>query len=184
MQTYEIMKGGKVLETMEKPWVDVQERVKVLNAEHRGGVVARKAIPRTAIENNVLYVDCWTSGNPGKGGYKVMLGISDVAVEVEGRGEDNPSSETHTNNFFELYAVYAGLRYAVKHGNIFKIYSDSRIAIQWATTGRYDCREEDKVSVGKLITKIQSLMVTNPDVKLVKWDTTTRGEIPADFGRK
>ena len=70
----------------------------------------------------ILYTDGACSGNPGPGGWGVILEYNGVQKELSG-GEENT-----TNNRMELTAVIEGLK-ALKESCIVELYSDSKYVI-------------------------------------------------------
>ena len=192
MNTYDIVvtDTGMILETVTAEWPEVQNRVAELNRVGKG-VFARKAgnsAPNAAkralselLKPGVQYVfvDAWTSGNPGLGGYRGVSANGTVLFKKD-------SKERHTNNFFELFAVVAGLEYAI-HIDIVSndqvVYTDSQTVISWIATGRHNATA-DQESITKLIAKARDILSYYKEVSLLKWDTETYGEIPADYGRK
>jgi len=161
----------KVLGTIEGTWEEV--KLKVLN---RKGMYVRKVkkSPEIVIdpETNV-YVDAWTSGNPGMGGYRVIHKGNEV-VKWD-------SKEPHTNNYFELAAVGAGCKYLIEHGIDGVVWTDSATVLAWLKSGPADVKEKEQILA--MLVKI-SVFLNNPLVRTRKWDTESWGEIPADFGRK
>ena len=75
-----------------------------------------------------LYTDGACSGNPGPGGWGVILEFQGVEKELSG-GE-----ERTTNNRMELTAVIAGLS-ALKEPCIVELYSDSKYVIDGLSKG-------------------------------------------------
>jgi len=70
----------------------------------------------------ILYTDGACSGNPGPGGWGVILSYNGTEKELSG-GESNT-----TNNRMELTAVIEGLS-ALKESCIVELYSDSKYVI-------------------------------------------------------
>ncbi len=75
-----------------------------------------------------LYTDGACSGNPGPGGWGVILAYNAAEKELSG-GEDNT-----TNNRMELTAVIRGLQ-ALKEPCIVELYSDSKYVIDGLQKG-------------------------------------------------
>ena len=75
-----------------------------------------------------LYTDGACSGNPGPGGWGVILAYNGREKELSG-GEDNT-----TNNRMELTAVIRGLQ-ALKEPCIVELYSDSKYVIDGLEKG-------------------------------------------------
>lgn len=94
-----------------------------------------------------------------------------------------------TNNIGEFLAIVHGLARLQKEKKTdYALYSDSKIAIQWVYAGK--CRTNFKWTPASqaLLSRIEKAelrLKNNPiTTSILKWDTETRGEIPADFGRK
>lgn len=75
-----------------------------------------------------IYTDGACSGNPGPGGYGVILQSGKYEKEISG-GE--PST---TNNRMELMAVIVGLK-ALKRPCVVKLYSDSQYVVNMVKQG-------------------------------------------------
>ncbi|MDO5125520.1 MAG: ribonuclease HI [Ruminococcus sp.] len=75
-----------------------------------------------------LYSDGACSGNPGPGGYGVILKYKDITKELSGGAPET------TNNRMELTAVITGLK-ALKEPCEVDIYSDSKYIIDAVTKG-------------------------------------------------
>lgn len=76
----------------------------------------------------LMYTDGACSGNPGPGGYGVILKYGAVQKELSGGNADT------TNNRMELSAVIAGLS-ALKEPCRVTIYSDSKYVVDAVTLG-------------------------------------------------
>lgn len=189
-KSYEIVVTDtkEILETIEDTWSVVEARVKELNKQGKG-VFARKtennpdltpkrsfsAILDPAVK--YIFVDAWTSGNPGLGGYRGVNKENTVLFSMD-------SKMVHSNNFFELFAIVAGLEHAVLGPRPVVVYSDSKTAMAWIANNRH-AATADQESITKLIVRARKVLDEYKDsVKLLKWDTSKHGEIPADYGRK
>jgi ribonuclease HI len=121
--------------------------------------------------DNDIFVDGFSSGNPGIGGFIVAKYDGTVLFRKD-------YGNVHSNNWYELAAIAtAVIKYPGRH-----IWSDSVTAIAWAN-GRVS------KDVAKLYSNDQafSLMIetirkVNPVIS--KWNTRKWGEIPADPGNK
>jgi ribonuclease HI len=130
-----------------------------------------------------ISVDAACSGPPGKLEYRGVNTESGKEIFRAG-----PYAQG-TNNVGEFLAIVHALTWQAKHSMNIPIYSDSENAIAWVTTGR--CRTK-LTRTGKnallfaLIQSAENWLAENemPEDKVLKWDTGTWGEIPADFGRK
>jgi ribonuclease HI len=94
-----------------------------------------------------------------------------------------------TNNIGEFLAIVHALGYCKKHNlTVIPIYSDSRNAIGWVKAKK--CKTNLEVSaktkhIHELITRAEHwLQNNNYKNKILKWETSSWGENPADFGRK
>lgn len=180
MTIYEFVKGTSVIEEMSSDnWIEVKARLAILN--HSGGVIVRKKNTKDVytLEKDTLFVDCFTEGNPGLGGF--VIRASD-GVKVTDIIKTPKSEHVHTNNYFELLAILEGLKFA-KDKSYTKIYSDSNIAMAWVLTQSVGDVAEKKWIL-EMIRQCRVLMEKNPTIKLIKWDTNRYGDIPADSGRK
>ena len=70
-----------------------------------------------------IYTDGAAQGNPGPGGYGVILKFKDAVKELYG------GFRLTTNNRMELLAVIAGLEAITKPGIAITIYSDSKYVV-------------------------------------------------------
>jgi ribonuclease HI len=138
--------------------------------------------PRSAIIWKSLSVDAACSGNPGPMEYQ----------GVDTRSKDqifHQSFPLGTNNIGEFLAIIHGLALLQKQ-NLphLPIYTDSATAMAWVRNKKVKTNLERTARTEKLHEMIargeawlKANTFTNP---LLKWDTDSWGEIPADFGRK
>ena len=132
--------------------------------------------------NCAVAVDASCMGNPGKMEYQGVWAADGGLIFRIGPFEDG------TNNIGEFLAIVHALAWMEKYGVNYTIYSDSRNAMLWVAnkkcktklerTGRNDI-------IFELIERAEKWLNTHSfRAKIVKWDTKSWGEIPADFGRK
>jgi ribonuclease HI len=76
-----------------------------------------------------IYTDGAAQGNPGPGGYGVVLKFKDVVKEI------SEGFRLTTNNRMELLAVIAGLEAIKKEGISITIYSDSKYVVDSVEKG-------------------------------------------------
>jgi ribonuclease HI len=131
---------------------------------------------------NSLSADAACSGNPGKLEYRGVE--TATGLEIFHRGP----FPMGTVNIGEFLALVHALAYLYKLGSNFPVYSDSRTAIKWVkdkkiktNLPRNGTTEELFNLVDRAITWLQDHDYQNI---VMKWDTASWGEIPADFGRK
>lgn len=136
-----------------------------------------------------LCVDAACSGSPGRLEYR--------AVETE-TGQQlfraGPFAEG-TNNVGEFLAIVGALGWLSKHGLDWPIYSDSENAIAWVQRGKCNTKLQRSSANRKLFEMIADAEAELRSLRparggslfapaILKWETRTWGEIPADFGRK
>ena len=132
---------------------------------------------------NSLTVDAACSGNPGKMEYRGVLHHNKQEVFKMGPFKNG------TNNIGEFLALVHGISLLKKKGlHSLPIYSDSKIAMSWIkkktcrTTITFDASNSDLLTLIHRAEKwLKENSFSNP---ILKWETKTWGEIPADFGRK
>jgi len=131
--------------------------------------------------DNSLAVDAACSGNPGEMEYR--------GVHV-GTGEEwfHQKFALGTNNIGEFLAVVHGLAELNKRGLNIPVYSDSGTAIAWVRNKKCKTKlpENEKTAMlFEMIRRAEKWLATNTwEQPLLKWETNSWGEIPADFGRK
>lgn len=131
-----------------------------------------------------IAVDGACSGNPGLAEYR------GVRIE-DGVQLFSISPIMATNNIVEFLAIVHALAMCQREGvTDTTIYSDSLNAIQWVKMGK--CRtkipqEARFLRAFELIERAEVWLSKHPyeeRLPVVKWNTESWGEIPADFGRK
>lgn len=141
---------------------------------------AEKILPKE-VEQNSLAVDAACSGNPGKMEYRGIHVASGQEVFHFG-------PIFGTNNIGEFLAIVHGLALMKQKGIDLPIYSDSRNAIAWVKAKK--CRTKlvknaKTEKVYQLIERAESWLKNNTyTTRIMKWETSKWGEVPADFGRK
>jgi ribonuclease HI len=93
-----------------------------------------------------------------------------------------------TNNVGEYLAIVHGLAFLKKKGDPRPIYSDSVNAIGWVKAKKHrsklEATERNKAIFDLLERANQWLADNDYPNPILKWETKTWGENPADFGRK
>ncbi len=134
-----------------------------------------------------LCVDAACSGNPGLMEYRgVWVNEDGSSQEVFRQG----AYEMGTNNVGEFLALVHGLAFLEQEGtgDELHIYSDSKIAMGWVK--QKVCKTKlARVPKNKILFEIVArgekwLREHSFKRAILKWDTKSWGEIPADFGRK
>ena len=138
-----------------------------------------------------LCVDAACSGNPGQMEYRGVY-----LLDIHQNGERETQEFFHrglfrdaTNNIGEFLALVHALALLHKQGNTtLTIYSDSRTAIAWVRNKNAKTKLQptsNNQQLFHIIKKAENWLLTHPvNNPILKWDTTSWGEIPADFGRK
>ncbi|MCE2789498.1 MAG: ribonuclease H family protein [Saprospiraceae bacterium] len=149
------------------------------------GTVEKKILkqPASAIIKDSISVDAACSGNPGIMEYRGVHTATGRQLFHQGpfpRG---------TNNIGEFLAIVHGLAYLQQHQKFtMPIYTDSATAISWikAKKARTQLSPDLKsAALFDMISRAEDWLKNhtwkNP---IIKWETNSWGEIPADFGRK
>lgn len=94
-----------------------------------------------------------------------------------------------TNNIAEYLALIHALALLDRQGNTHTVvYSDSRTAQSWLRRGGHKstlARTPHNGRIFELLARADAWLQAHPrHARVIKWDTATLGEIPADFGRK
>lgn len=94
-----------------------------------------------------------------------------------------------TNNIGEFLAIVHGLAMMAKRQIDWPIYSDSQTAIAWVrnrvTNSKSMRKGETSDRINELVTRAERWLSENQfRNQILKWETTTWGEVPADYGRK
>jgi len=128
-------------------------------------------LPEHVPDDNYVYVDGWTSGNPGPGGFQVVDGLGHVLFSKN-------YTDLHSNNWYELGGIATA---AIKcPGKV--IWTDSVTAIAWANGRMGKTAKARYIGDEPLHKMVEAIEWAKPIIK--KWNTELWGEIPADFGRK
>lgn len=131
-----------------------------------------------------LYVDCWTSGNPGIGGGRVVNEWGDTLKKFC----NNDPKNKRSNNFYELYSIDLGITCA-EHaidGECYeacKIFSDSKVALGWIKKNPSP-KILNYEEVLSMVKNIRARLFFSKKISLEFWESRKLGEIPADYGRK
>lgn len=131
---------------------------------------------------NALTVDAACSGNPGIMEYRgVVLGTREEIFRV------GPFFDS-SNNIGEFLAIVHGLAFCKQNNLNIPIYSDSMTGISWVKkrTCKTLIKKTDRNSnLFDLVKRAENWLKENSySNHIYKWDTSSWGEIPADFGRK
>ena len=133
------------------------------------------------VEAEALAVDAACSGNPGMMEYRgIYLRTGQVVFHY--------GPVFGTNNISEFLAIVHALALLKKKQSNMTIYSDSRNAIMWVKNKTCKTkleRNERTEALFEMIARAESWLRNNNYYnRIVKWETSRWGEIPADFGRK
>ena len=137
-------------------------------------------IPEIQVES--IAVDAGCRGNPGIMEYRGVYVRTGQEIFRVGPYHDG------TNNIGEFLAIVHGLALLKKKQSNMTIYSDSRNAIMWVKNKTCKTkleRNERTEALFEMIARAESWLRNNNYYnRIVKWETSRWGEIPADFGRK
>ncbi len=138
---------------------------------------------KSIIEPNSITVDAACSGNPGDMEYRAVETYSGVELFRKG------PFKRGTNNIGEFLALVHAAAQLKKEGNTkTTIYTDSRTAMAWVRNKRVKTtltKTKSNEILFTMVARAEKWIKENPIKNpILKWDTKTWGEIPADFGRK
>lgn len=134
-----------------------------------------------AVELNAIAVDAACSGNPGKMEYRgVYVGTGTQIFRF--------GPMFGTNNIGEFLAIVHALALLHQKQSNLPVYSDSRNALLWIKQKKCKTklpRNAKTEELFGLIERAEQWLNTHTYTnRLMKWETSQWGEIPADFGRK
>ena len=179
-------------------WDDCKNSIfQYTGAQYKGyptydeAVQAFKTGPSHSADNNYkisqkiilesLSVDAACSGNPGVMEYR---GVHTKTKEVW----FYQKYPLGTNNIGEFLAIVHGLAELKKRKINIPVYTDSKTALSWINQKKCKSKLERNAKTEKLFTIVERaekwLKNNSWTQKILKWDTESWGEIPADFGRK
>lgn len=151
-------------------------------AKTAGSKPTSKPASRSSIVWDSISVDAACSGNPGVMEYQGV----DTST---GRRLFHKKFNMGTNNIGEFLAIVHALALLQKEGKRqMPIYSDSVNAMKWVKQKKAKTKLELNAQTAELhevIKRAENWLAANTyDNPLLKWETESWGEIPADFGRK
>jgi ribonuclease HI len=151
-------------------------------AKTAGSNPTPKPAGRSSIVWESISVDAACSGNPGVMEYQGV----DTST---GRRLFHKKFNMGTNNIGEFLAIVHALAILQKEGKRrMPIYSDSVNAMKWVKQKKAKTKLELNAQTAELhevIKRAENWLAANTyDNPLLKWETESWGEIPADFGRK
>ncbi len=151
-------------------------------AKTAGSKPTPKPASRSSIVWESISVDAACSGNPGVMEYQGV----DTST---GHRLFHKKFNMGTNNIGEFLAIVHALALLQKEGKRqMPIYSDSVNAMKWVKQKKAKTKLELTAQTAELhevIKRAENWLAANTyDNPLLKWETESWGEIPADFGRK
>ncbi len=127
-------------------------------------------------------VDAACSGNPGLMEYRGV--VTETGEELFHVGP----LDNGTNNIGEFLALVHALALLQKEESNLPIYTDSRTAMAWVRNKRTKTKleqDESNSRIFELISRAEDWLRNHTfENPIMKWDTDSWGEVPADFGRK
>lgn len=150
-------------------------------AEHKNAPVDYSAIPDIRLD--AIAVDGACAHNPGPMEYRGVRVADGVEIFHVGPLAGG------TNNIGEYLAlIHVAALLAQRGDTSTPIYSDSRTALSWLRRGHSNTHiaaTPENAPLMAILARADAWLAThripNP---ILKWDTDSWGEIPADFGRK
>lgn len=145
---------------------------------------ARPAAPKKTRDEIIwdsISVDAACSGNPGIMEYQGVDTRTKALIFYK-------KFELGTNNIGEFLAIVHALALFKQQGKQTPVYSDSKTAMGWVKRKKANTqlvRNARTKLLYELIERAETWLKNNTyDNPVLKWDTESWGEIPADFGRK
>ncbi len=140
-------------------------------------------IPKNNIVQDSIAVDAACSGNPGLMEYQGVTTFGKKQIFHQGPFKNG------TNNIGEFLALVHALALLQKKGNnTTTIYTDSKTAMKWVKDKKAKTKLEPSKNnqiLFELIERAENWLKHNTYKNpILKWETESWGEIPADFGRK
>ncbi|MEY4202770.1 MAG: Ribonuclease [Bacteroidota bacterium] len=170
-----------------KSFESAEEAAKAFKGDYKNYIqrkapTVKKAAAGTWIRESVA-VDAACSGNPGDMEYKGVWVADGSVLFAMGPLPDG------TNNIGEFLAIVHALALLkVQAKPNLPIYSDSVTAQGWVKKGKCNTKlapTKRNAKIFELIDRAEKWLATNKITNpLLKWDTESWGEIPADYGRK
>lgn len=140
------------------------------------------AVSSDEIIGDSISVDAACSGNPGLLEYRGVYTGDGVELFRVGPLEQG------TNNIGEFLAIVHALALLKKKKSDIPVYSDSVNAIKWIDKKKCNTKLQQTARnkpLFELIARAEKWLNNNRwKNKIIKWETQSWGEIPADFGRK
>lgn len=129
-----------------------------------------------------ISVDAACSGNPGVLEYRGVETTSGRQLFHQGPFPQG------TVNIGEFLAIVHGLAFLKQNKLNLPIYSDSKTALKWVRDKKSNTKLAPNAKNAELMQLLQRaetwLRNNSWENPVLKWDTASWGEIPADFGRK
>lgn len=166
--------------------VEAESAYRQKPANHVGtGSKASKAkvgtVPKSKIIWNSMSVDAACSGNPGVMEYQGVHTQTRQQIFLQ-------KFSLGTNNIGEFLAIVHALALCGKDGKNTPIYTDSRTAQAWVRNKKCKstlARDAHTEKLWQLVDRAENWLKTHSwNNPILKWETESWGEIPADFGRK
>lgn len=153
--------------------------------------IGKDVKPSTTILNNSdigvpiwdsLSVDASCLGNPGILEYRCVSTKTKQVIFNRG------PYEQATQNIGEFLALVLALIYVQQNNLNLPIYSDSKTAIAWVRNKRAKTQlqrtPKNEILFQNLDKAVEWLQFNTITTPILKWQTESWGEIPADYGRK
>jgi ribonuclease HI len=141
-----------------------------------------RKVSRQEIIWDSIAVDAACSGNPGAMEYRGVYTKTGAELFRQGPFPQG------TNNVGEFLALVHGLAYLKQQNNALPLYTDSQIAMGWIAKKTFNSKLQPTKANEPIFELVRRALIwlKNNDysTRIIKWETESWGEIPADFGRK
>lgn len=146
------------------------------------GISTKKTLSSAHIIRESIAVDAACSGNPGDMEYRGVKVWDGEEIFHQGPFPQG------TNNIGEFLGIVHALALLKQKNSNLPIYSDSVNAMKWIAKKKCNTKLEQTTEnkpIFELIARAENWLQQNSyENKILKWETESWGEIPADFGRK
>jgi ribonuclease HI len=143
--------------------------------------ITKKEIP--VVTDNSICVDAACSGNPGDMEYR---GVETKTGKEIFRVGPFPEGTNNIGEFLAIVHALALLKKLQKNDTV--IYTDSQTAMAWVRDKKLKSTLQPTARNKPVFELVERALVwlrqNSYSNKIVKWETSKWGEIPADFGRK
>ena len=159
-----------------------------LRGNYADYLAGKVSVPQPPLASVAYITESWSadaacSGNPGVLEYRCVHTGTGEQIFHQGPFPNG------TNNIGEFLAIVEALQLLQQRASRLPLYSDSANAILWVKVKKCRtnlARNSRNALLFERIGRAEEWLMAAGKIpnKIIKWDTASWGEIPADFGRK